>query len=162
MSYLQISRSEWRTLYRELIRAAPGAVSGRLQPTKIILAKIRQGFEQNSCAQPSADSIMSLYKRGYNTLGFLKLARELESVERKLVTTIIDMQEKQKIAKIKPLTHKRKLLPLQKTVYDREYAEYESLISSIERDLCIILPKDQTAPSLDWIPRLDNLYNSKD
>ncbi|KAJ1647593.1 hypothetical protein J3B02_002881 [Coemansia erecta] len=155
---LQITRSKWRTLYRELVRAAPGAVSGKLKPTRVILAKIRQGFEQNKCMELSNDGLLSLYERGYNTLGFLKLARELESVERKLVTTIITMQEKRRIAKLKPLAHKRMLMPLQKAVHDREYADYESLISNIERDLCIILPRDQVAPSLDWIPRLKNLH----
>ncbi|KAJ1820164.1 hypothetical protein LPJ56_003499, partial [Coemansia sp. RSA 2599] len=96
--------------------------------------------------------------RGYNTLGFLKLARELESVERKLVTTIIDMQEKRRVANAKPLAYKRMLFPLQRAVNDREYEGYETLVSNIERDLGIILPKDQIAPSLDWIPPLKNLH----
>ncbi|KAI7833409.1 hypothetical protein BX661DRAFT_196611 [Kickxella alabastrina] len=153
-----INGAKWRTLYRELARAAPGVVSAKRQPTVAILGKIRQGFNENKSATHAADDLKSLYERGYNTLGFLKLARELDSVERRLATAVLDLHKQRRITEEKPPAYKRRLQPLQKRVYDETYAEYDRVVANIERDLNIILPRDKVSQSLEWIPLLKSLH----
>ncbi|KAJ1963993.1 hypothetical protein GGI12_001713 [Dipsacomyces acuminosporus] len=122
------------------------------------MGKVRQGFEENKDPKHTEDELHSLYKRGYNTLAFLKLAHELGSVERRLVASMLRMHKERKITDEKPPIYKRKFLPHQNRIYDETYNEYDRAIAGIERDLDIILPRDKFARSLEWIPPLKNLH----
>ncbi|KAJ2392589.1 hypothetical protein GGI05_002635 [Coemansia sp. RSA 2603] len=148
----------WRTLYRNLVRAAPGAVSGKRKATQATLAKIRQGFEENKNAAHTDRDRALLYERGHNTLIFLKLARELESVERHLVSAILAVQAHRRETEEKPPISRRRLQPLQRLVYSETFDEYDKAIASIESDLGVLLPRDRISPSLSWIPPLKNLH----
>ncbi|KAI8322303.1 hypothetical protein GQ54DRAFT_333336 [Martensiomyces pterosporus] len=155
----QVTSAEWRTLYRDLLRATPRATSGKSStPVKVLMSKVRQGFDENSDPNHTDTELQSLYRRGHNTLVFLKLAHELGSVERKLVASILRMHKERRIVEEKPPLHKRKFLPHQKRIYDETYEEYDRTIENIERDLDIILPKDKFVRSLEWIPALKNLH----
>ncbi|KAJ1955306.1 hypothetical protein DL89DRAFT_291848 [Linderina pennispora] len=153
-----ITTAQWRQLYRELLRAAPRTVSNHRPTSRILATKIRQGFTENTSTDNTHSDLALLYTRGYNTLAFLKLARELGSVERKLVTSIVQVYKDRKAADEKPPIHKKKWQKHQKQVYDETFGEYDRVLESIERDLEIILPRDRFVRSLEWIPKLDNLH----
>ncbi|KAJ2556894.1 hypothetical protein EV175_001698 [Coemansia sp. RSA 1933] len=147
----------WRQLYRDLLRAAPRAVSGNRPLTKILVSKIRQGFDEYRCTQQQVSHEL-LYRKGCNTLGILKLARELGSIERMLVSTVLEMYRKRLNSEIQPPPSRRRMKPLQKKAYDEAFIEYDRVISRIEQELEIILPRDRCNRSLEWIPPIRNLH----
>ncbi|KAJ2902904.1 hypothetical protein GGI21_004498 [Coemansia aciculifera] len=149
---------EWRALYRQIMRAVPGVTSGKSTPTKVAMAKIRQGFQANRGRQLTESERDKLYRQGWNTLGFLKLARELGSVERSIVDAVLCIYNERAAAEEKPGTKKRRLQPLQAQTYGSTYDNYDKTIANIARDLDIILPHDTFTRSLQWIPRLKNLH----
>lgn len=153
-----IDAYKWLSLYRSLLRAVPRATSAHPKRTRAAIGKVRQGFEGNKLTNPTRAELEALYRKGYNTLGFLKLARELGSIERQLVTAILDMQSFRQQADEKPPVIRRKLQPLQRKIYENYYAEYDRAIANIERDLDIVLPHDKITRTLEWIPSLPNLY----
>ncbi|KAJ1940794.1 hypothetical protein FBU59_003700 [Linderina macrospora] len=153
-----ITAAQWRQLYRELLHAAPRTVSNNGPSSRILASKIRQGFTENTSTDNTHSDLSLLYTRGYNTLAFLKLARELGSVERKLVTSIVQVYKDRQAADVKPPIYRKKLQKHQKQVYDETFEEYDRVLESIERDLEIILPRDRFVRSLEWIPKLNNLH----
>ncbi|KAJ2139215.1 hypothetical protein IW139_001110 [Coemansia sp. RSA 353] len=155
-----IAPSEWRTLYRCLLRAAPRVVSGNKKQARIIAATIRQGFDESPKYGSTEHGPAALYRKGYNTLGFLKLARELGSVERQLVTSILQIQVERQASDIKPVTYRRKLKPQQERLQSEAYDKLDWAIFNIAHDLDIILPPYQTQRTLEWIPQLKHLYRN--
>ncbi|KAI9505632.1 hypothetical protein GGI25_004627 [Coemansia spiralis] len=146
-------------LYRDLLRAAPRAISGNRQHAKILMQKIRQGFDENKNVQSEVEK-EELCRRGNKTLGLLKLARELGSIERMLVDAIVNIYKKRQSAAVKPPVYRRRMQPLSSQTYEKTYVEYDKVISKIEQDLDVILPQDKCARSLNWIPSLKNLYKN--
>ncbi|KAJ2804024.1 hypothetical protein H4S07_004326 [Coemansia furcata] len=122
------------------------------------MAKVRQGFQERRKQPLSESEIAILYRQGWNTLGFLKLARELGSIEREVVNTILRVHRERSAAEEKPGTKRRRLQPLQMQTYDLSYNSYDETIANIARDLDIVLPQDTLTRSLDWIPRLKRLH----
>ncbi|KAJ2334684.1 hypothetical protein GGI00_001738 [Coemansia sp. RSA 2681] len=150
--------AEWRVLYRRIMRAVPRITSGKRAPAAIAMAKIRQGFQERQGQQLTENEREKLYRRGWNTLEFLKLARELGSVERGIVDAVLCVHRERAAAEEKPGTKRRRLQSLQAQAYSSAYEEYDKIIASIARDLDIILPHDTFARSLQWIPRLNRLH----
>ncbi|KAJ2828585.1 hypothetical protein IWW50_001303 [Coemansia erecta] len=155
-----VTCSEWRTLYRCLLRAAPRVVSGSNKQARAVADIIRHGFDQNMNTKHPDHELAALYKRGYNTLGFLKLARELGSVERRIVTSILQVQAERRLAEAKTPTSRRKLQPLQHKAYAESYEKFDAALANMARDLDIIMPQYQSKRSLEWIPRLNRLYKN--
>ncbi|KAJ2748995.1 hypothetical protein IWQ56_007324, partial [Coemansia nantahalensis] len=101
---------------------------------------IRQGFDEHRCATYTDSEHATLYRRGCNTLGFLKLARELGSVERRVVSNILSMQAYRQSADSKPPTHKRRLQGIQAAAYADAYAGFDRALAGAAEDLDVILP----------------------
>ncbi|KAJ2087837.1 hypothetical protein GGI16_006409 [Coemansia sp. S142-1] len=150
--------AEWRALYRRIIRAVPRITLGKRTPTAIAMAKVRQGFQEKREHQLSESERARLYRQGWNTLGFLKLARELGSIEREVVNAILRVHRGRSAAEEKPGIKRRRLQPLQVQVYDSSYSNYDKTIANIARDLDIVLPQDTLTRSLEWIPLLRRLH----
>ncbi|KAJ2711086.1 hypothetical protein H4R19_003421 [Coemansia spiralis] len=119
---------------------------------------IRRGFDENKCATHTEAELGALYRRGCNTLQFLRLAGELESVERCVVANILAMQAHRQSADVKPPTFKRRLRGIQATAYAEAYAGFDRALAGAAEDLDIILPAYSSQRSLEWIPRLRNLH----
>ncbi|KAJ2779011.1 hypothetical protein H4R18_004246 [Coemansia javaensis] len=153
-----VDGARWRALHRSLLRAAPGAASGRRRDTSAIIRKIRQGFDEGRRAALSDAELAAVYRRGCNTLGFLKLARELGSVERAVVASILQMEARREATDEKPPAFKRRLQGLQAQEYAEAHVGVDRAVASIEQELDIILPRYTSRRSLEWIPRLRSLY----
>ncbi|KAJ2861819.1 hypothetical protein GGH94_004653 [Coemansia aciculifera] len=150
--------AEWRALYRRIVRAVPRITLGKRTPTAIAMAKVRQGFQMKRDHQLSESERARLYRQGWNTLGFLKLARELGSVERGVVSAILRVHRERSAAEEKPGTKRRRLQPQQVQAYDSSYNNYDEAIANIALDLDIVLPQDTLTRSLEWIPLLKRLH----
>ncbi|KAJ2493225.1 hypothetical protein IWW37_000688 [Coemansia sp. RSA 2050] len=140
------------------MRAVPRITLGKRTPTAIAMAKVRQGFQEKREQQLSESEQARLYRQGWNTLGFLKLARELGSVERRVVDAVLHIHKERKAAEVKPGIKKRRLQTLQMQAYDASFRNYDAAIAGIARDLDIILPQDTLTRSLKWIPQLKRLH----
>ncbi|KAJ2743689.1 hypothetical protein GGI20_003547 [Coemansia sp. BCRC 34301] len=154
------SNAEWRALYRQIMRTVPRITLGKSAPTRIAIAKIRQGFQESQGQQLTESELARLFRQGWNTLGFLKLSRELGSVERGIIEVILTVHKERGAAEEKPGTKRRRLQPLQMQAYNSAYQDYDKAVANIARDLDIILPPDTFTRSLQWIPRLHRLHKS--
>ncbi|KAJ2367121.1 hypothetical protein H4S01_002335 [Coemansia sp. RSA 2610] len=108
----------------------------------------------------SVEDLAALYRQGHNTLGFLKLARELGSMERRVVSSIMYLEAERDASDKKPPLFKRKFSPLQQRVHLETQGSFDQAVANLARDLDIILPPYQTKRSLEWIPRLNHLYKN--
>ncbi|KAJ2003048.1 hypothetical protein GGI04_003107 [Coemansia thaxteri] len=153
--------AKWRALYRGIVRAVPMATLGKHALARVALAKVRQGFQESRELQITLSEQSRLYRQGWNTVGFLKLARELGSVERRIVDSILQTYQERCAAEEKPRTKKRHLQPPQAHAYDETFAEYDRIVAKVARDLDIVLPRDVPTRSLDWIPQLKGLNGIK-
>ncbi|KAJ1867013.1 Cytoplasmic GTPase/eEF2-like protein (ribosomal biogenesis) [Coemansia sp. RSA 989] len=139
---------------------APRVVSGNRKQSLAIAKKIRRGFVDNQKTDHSPADLERLYRQGHNTLAFLKLARELGSLERRIIESILEMDLRRKTFDEKPPSPKRKLQPIARRVFNESFDTFDLAVANLARDADIILPIYRVERSLDWIPPLKHLYKN--
>ncbi|KAJ2161489.1 hypothetical protein GGF46_001428 [Coemansia sp. RSA 552] len=140
-----VTRAQWRTLYWELLRAAPRTVSGNRKQTQILVGIIRQGSGEMRRVIHAGEAAAAQYQRGCNTLGFLKLARELGSVERQVVASLLKTHAERALAE-------RRTSRAPESVESLTYDGFDRAVAGLARDLDIVIPKYKPSVSLEWIP----------
>ncbi|KAJ2455436.1 Cytoplasmic GTPase/eEF2-like protein (ribosomal biogenesis) [Coemansia sp. RSA 2336] len=160
VEHAEKQRTLKKILYRHLLRAAPRVVSGHRKQSLAIAKKIRQGFMENQKADHSPADLERLYRQGHNTLAFLKLARELGSLERRIIESILEVDLRRRTFDEKPPLPKRKLQPIAHRVFSESFDTFDLAVANLARDADIILPPYRVERSLDWIPPLKHLYKS--